>query len=387
MRQGPIDNQQLKMLVEQGVIVPDTVMEREDGRRGQARQIKGLFPTDSSASPTPPPLPSIVSIKSVPPPLPPPLLNTKTPQKEIPATVKSPKNRTGIFVAAIIFLVVLVLASLWGVFGIDQYAVRIRNMIQGQAGQAESSSVSSQQETPISSMSQVSEEFGTESQEDKERSTPTLQQVKERLGKARREDKEPSAPTLQQVMESSGRGSRVETQDKPEAANAGLIPIDDNTVYYFNSTSAGNNSLYINGNDTACRKDKWDENNTEIMKNVRSVYVLTGSGGAIYLGGGGVSNTFFLITKNDELWRWGGNGRTSRLLSTLCLYRSGYDFKRIFTISEFYDRDRAAFYWAIQRVRDAEMDMTGWLEYFTNGWRRRCGRCLIRGGRRLNGTF
>jgi Fic family protein len=34
-----------------------------------------------------------------------------------------------------------------------------------------------------------------------------------------------------------------------------------------------------------------------------------------------------------------GNGRTSRLLSTLCLYRAGYDFKRLFTISEYYDRD------------------------------------------------
>ena len=45
-----------------------------------------------------------------------------------------------------------------------------------------------------------------------------------------------------------------------------------------------------------------------------------------------------------------GNGRTSRLLSTLCLYQSGYDFKRLFTISEYYDRDRAAFYRAIQSV-------------------------------------
>jgi len=33
-----------------------------------------------------------------------------------------------------------------------------------------------------------------------------------------------------------------------------------------------------------------------------------------------------------------GNGRTSRLLSTLCLYRAGYDFKRLFTVSEYYDR-------------------------------------------------
>jgi Fic family protein len=62
-----------------------------------------------------------------------------------------------------------------------------------------------------------------------------------------------------------------------------------------------------------------------------------------------------------------GNGRTSRLLSTLCLYRAGYDFKRLFSISEFYDRDRLAFYAAIQGVRDQGMDLTGWLEYFVEG--------------------
>ena len=62
-----------------------------------------------------------------------------------------------------------------------------------------------------------------------------------------------------------------------------------------------------------------------------------------------------------------GNGRASRLLSTLCLYRAGYDFKRLFTISEYYDRDRAAFYRAIQRVREQDMDLTGWLEFFTAG--------------------
>lgn len=62
-----------------------------------------------------------------------------------------------------------------------------------------------------------------------------------------------------------------------------------------------------------------------------------------------------------------GNGRTARLLSTLCLYRSGYDFKRLFTISENYDRDRPAYYQAIQDVRKNKMDLTGWLEYFTQG--------------------
>ena len=62
-----------------------------------------------------------------------------------------------------------------------------------------------------------------------------------------------------------------------------------------------------------------------------------------------------------------GNGRTSRLLSTLCLYRAGYDFKRLFTISEYYDRDRVAFYQALQNVRRSNMDMTGWVEFFTKG--------------------
>ncbi len=62
-----------------------------------------------------------------------------------------------------------------------------------------------------------------------------------------------------------------------------------------------------------------------------------------------------------------GNGRTSRLLSTLCLYRSGYDFKRLFTLSEYYDRDRTAFYKAIQSVRERGMDLTGWLEFYVAG--------------------
>ena len=62
-----------------------------------------------------------------------------------------------------------------------------------------------------------------------------------------------------------------------------------------------------------------------------------------------------------------GNGRTSRLLSTLCLYRVGYDFKRLFTLSEYYDRDRKAFYQAIRSVREQGMDLTGWLEFFVGG--------------------
>ena len=64
-----------------------------------------------------------------------------------------------------------------------------------------------------------------------------------------------------------------------------------------------------------------------------------------------------------------GNGRTARLLSTLILYKTGYDFKRLFTISEYYDKDRPLYYQAIQSVRKNNMDMTGWLVYFVEGLR------------------
>jgi Fic family protein len=42
-------------------------------------------------------------------------------------------------------------------------------------------------------------------------------------------------------------------------------------------------------------------------------------------------------------------------------------FNPIFTISEYYDRNRSAFYRAIQGVRESGMVMTGWLEYFIEG--------------------
>ncbi len=78
-----------------------------------------------------------------------------------------------------------------------------------------------------------------------------------------------------------------------------------------------------------------------------------------------------------------GNGRTSRLLSTLCLYRSGYDFKRLFTISEYYDRDRPAFYRAIQSVRKRDMDLTGWLDFFTEGLAAQLDEVKVRGERAI----
>ncbi len=76
-----------------------------------------------------------------------------------------------------------------------------------------------------------------------------------------------------------------------------------------------------------------------------------------------------------------GNGRTARLLSTLILYKTGYDFKRLFTISEYYDKDRSSYYRAIQSVRDSDMDMTKWLEYFVAGLRSQMEEVQVRGKR------
>ncbi len=76
-----------------------------------------------------------------------------------------------------------------------------------------------------------------------------------------------------------------------------------------------------------------------------------------------------------------GNGRSARLLSTLILYKTGYDFKRLFTISEYYDKDRSAYYSAIQSVRNNEMDMTVWLEYFVEGLHSQMKEIKIKGER------
>ena len=66
-----------------------------------------------------------------------------------------------------------------------------------------------------------------------------------------------------------------------------------------------------------------------------------------------------------------GNGRTARALATLVLYKLGYDTKRLFSLEEYYDRNLANYYSALQSAqknRDTEKeDITLWLEYFACG--------------------
>lgn len=67
-----------------------------------------------------------------------------------------------------------------------------------------------------------------------------------------------------------------------------------------------------------------------------------------------------------------GNGRTTRLLTLLYLYQSGFTFKKSLVLDDFYNDDRKRYYENLQTgkiYKDREgADLTGWLEYFTEGF-------------------
>lgn len=54
-------------------------------------------------------------------------------------------------------------------------------------------------------------------------------------------------------------------------------------------------------------------------------------------------------------------------MATLVLFRSGFDLKRFFALDDYYDHDRQAYYAALQTVDSEILDVTEWLEYFTDG--------------------
>lgn len=67
-----------------------------------------------------------------------------------------------------------------------------------------------------------------------------------------------------------------------------------------------------------------------------------------------------------------GNGRTGRLMSLLHLYQSGWDFKKILVLEDYYNRNRKAYYEALQTGKTyadrQEVDLSIWLEYFVEGF-------------------
>lgn len=61
-----------------------------------------------------------------------------------------------------------------------------------------------------------------------------------------------------------------------------------------------------------------------------------------------------------------GNGRTARALTALYLYMSGFNVD--FTLDEYYDNDREAYYDALNSVDPDTRNLTKWLEYFLKGF-------------------
>lgn len=67
-----------------------------------------------------------------------------------------------------------------------------------------------------------------------------------------------------------------------------------------------------------------------------------------------------------------GNGRTARAMATLILYKLGYDFRRLFALEDYYNKDRQKYYKAINigKTYDSrKIDFTSWLEYFAKGFK------------------
>ncbi|MGV8083124.1 MAG: Fic family protein [Coriobacteriia bacterium] len=61
------------------------------------------------------------------------------------------------------------------------------------------------------------------------------------------------------------------------------------------------------------------------------------------------------------------NGRAGRALALWELYRRGFDTHHIFSVDEYYWEDRPAYYAALAQVRQADEDLSAWLEYSAAG--------------------
>ena len=62
-----------------------------------------------------------------------------------------------------------------------------------------------------------------------------------------------------------------------------------------------------------------------------------------------------------------GNGRTARVMAALIFSKKGFDTKKFFTLDDYYDQNRRSYYDALKNVNQDTLDLTEWLEYFTEG--------------------
>jgi len=60
-----------------------------------------------------------------------------------------------------------------------------------------------------------------------------------------------------------------------------------------------------------------------------------------------------------------GNGRVCRIITALLFMRAGYQINKYFVLDDYYDLDRTNYSDALHRADEG--DLTGWLEYFSDG--------------------
>lgn len=67
-----------------------------------------------------------------------------------------------------------------------------------------------------------------------------------------------------------------------------------------------------------------------------------------------------------------GNGRVTRLLTNLLLYKDNWDFRKVIVLEEFYNKNRQDYYNALAYGWDTKFhtgaDLTDWIEYFLAGF-------------------
>ena len=54
-------------------------------------------------------------------------------------------------------------------------------------------------------------------------------------------------------------------------------------------------------------------------------------------------------------------------MAALVLFKRGFDVKKFFTLDDYYDQDRRSYYDALKNINQDTLDLTEWLEYFTEG--------------------
>lgn len=67
-----------------------------------------------------------------------------------------------------------------------------------------------------------------------------------------------------------------------------------------------------------------------------------------------------------------GNGRVGRLMTLLHLYQSGWDFRKVLVLEDYYNRNRKNYYEHLQTGETYQarqgVDLTNWLEYYVEGF-------------------